>query len=143
MILFGAQYTHYQVNPRFITNFSCFMIKEFVCTWHKTCLSNGEGAQEKEEKAASLCGMNILTFGNGEWRVGEVEPNQLSRELAEEAAGDCAIEEGAPIAHYVHQGDSLGGVGCAHNLNRHRRKGEGDMPNKMRVCFMEAMGGEV
>lgn len=83
--------------------------------------------------------MGILTFGNGERRVGEVEPNQLSRELAEEAAGDRAVEEGAPIANHIHQSDSLGGVGCAHHLNGHRREGEGDTPHKMRVCFMEAM----
>lgn len=87
--------------------------------------------------------MDILTFGDGERRVGEVEPHQLSGELAEEAAGHGAVEEGASIAHHVHQGDCLGGVGRAHHLNRHRRKGEGDMPNKMRVCFMEAVGGEV
>lgn len=90
--------------------------------------------------AASLYDGDILTFGNGERRVGEVEAHQLSRELAEEAAGDGAIEEGAPIAHHVHQGDCLGGVGRAHNLDRHRRKGKGDMPYKMRVCFTEAVG---
>lgn len=86
---------------------------------------------------------DILTFSNGERRVGEVEPHQLSRELAEEAAGDGAIEERAPVGHHVHQGDSLGGVGRAHNLNRHGRKGEGDMPNKMRACFTEAVGEDV
>lgn len=66
---------------------------------------------------------DILTFGNGERRVREVEPNQLSRQLAEEAAGDRAVEEGAPVAHHVHQGDRLGGAGCAHNLNRTGGKG--------------------
>lgn len=86
-------------------------------------------------------GMAILTFSNGERRIGEVESHQLSRELAEEAAGDGAVEECALIAHDVHQGDCLGGIGRAHNLNQHRRKGEGDRPNKTRVCFMEAMGG--
>lgn len=85
---------------------------------------------------------NILTFRDGERRVGEVEPHQLSGELAEEAAGHGAVEEGASVGHHVHQGDCLGGVGCAHHLNGHRRKGEGDMPNKTRVCFMEAVGRE-
>lgn len=105
-----------------------------VCKWRK---APGKMAESLYEDG------DILTFGNGERRVGEVEPHQLSRELAEEAAGDGAIEEGAPIAHHVYQGDCLGSVGRAHNLNRHRRKGEGDMPYKMRVCFMEAVGGEV
>lgn len=86
---------------------------------------------------------NILTFGDGERWVGEVEPHQFSGELAEEAAGHGAVEEGASVGHHVHQGDCLGGVGRAHHLNGHRRKGEGDMSNKMRVCFMEAVGGEV
>lgn len=86
---------------------------------------------------------DILTLSNGERRVGEVEPYQLGRELAEEAAGHGAIEEGAPIGHRVHQGDRLGGVGRAHDLNGHGRKGEGDMPNQMRVCFREAVGEDV
>lgn len=90
--------------------------------------------------ARSLRDVVILTFSNGERRVGEVEPHQLSRELAEEAAGHCAVEERAPIAHHIHQDDCLRGVGRAHNLSQHRRKREGDRPGKMRVCFMEAMG---
>lgn len=90
--------------------------------------------------AESLHGVDILTFSNGERRVGEVEPHQLSRELPEEAAGHGAVEDGAAVAHHIHQGDCLGGVGCAHNLNGHRREGRGDMPDKTRVCFMEARG---
>lgn len=121
--------------------FQLFYDKRVVCAQHNRYSLNGERTPGGSGgKAASPWGMDILTFGDGERRVGEVEPNQLSRELAEEAAGDRAVEEGAPIAHHVHQGDCLGGIGCAHNLNQHRRKGEGDMPRKMRVCFMEAVG---
>ena len=43
------------------------------------------------------------------------------------------------IAHHVHQGDGLGGIGHDHHLNRHRRKGEGDIPSKMRICFMKTV----
>ena len=75
------------------------------------------GAGERQRPRVG--GRDVLTFGNGERRVSEVEPDQLGRELAEEAAGDRAVEEGASIGHHVHQGDCLRGVGCAHHLNRH------------------------
>lgn len=82
------------------------------------------------DQRAPLSHRDVLTFGNGERRVGEVESHQLGRELAEEAAGHGAIEERAVVAHDVHQGDGLGGVGRAHDLSGHRRRGEGDLPIK-------------
>lgn len=112
--------------------------------WQHGGLLNGQVPREDDRVLQGFKhNSNILTFSNGERRVGEVEPHQLSGELAEEAAGHSAVEEGASIGHHIHQGDCLGGVGRAHHLNGHRRKGEGDMPNKMRVCFMETVGGEV
>lgn len=77
---------------------------------------NGDRPQGSNNTAPGA-DVPVLTFGNGERRVGEVESHQLCRELAQEAAGHRAIEERALIAHDVHQGDGLGGVGCAHNLN--------------------------
>lgn len=67
---------------------------------------------------------HVLTFSDGEWRVGEVESHQLGRELAEEAAGHGAVEERALVAHRIHQRDGLGGVGRAHDLNDMGAKGK-------------------
>lgn len=67
---------------------------------------------------------HVLTFSDGERRVSEVESYQLSRELAKEAAGHGAVEEGALIAHSIHQGDGLGGIGRAHDLNDTGAKGK-------------------
>lgn len=68
--------------------------------------------------------VHVLTFSDGEWRVGEVESHQLSRELAKEAAGDSTVEERTLIAHSIHQCDGLGGIGRAHDLNDTGAKGK-------------------
>lgn len=67
---------------------------------------------------------HVLTFSDGERRVSEVESYQLSGELAKEVAGHGAIEEGALIAHSIHQCDGLGGIGRAHDLNDTGAKGK-------------------
>lgn len=85
---------------------------------------HGEHPQGKPRALLHEAEVHILTFSDGKRRVSEVESYQLSRELAKEAAGHGAIEEGALIAHSIHQCDGLGGIGRAHDLNDTGAKGK-------------------